>query len=173
MTYTTDELRGILADATPGPWRVESGDPVSCGNRYFQIEDSMDAIMSNYGCFTGGSHEANARLIAAAPDLAAEVIRLRAIIASCNWYWPDDDTSSDACARSPRDVAYGVGTGEVVGYSRGGVVESRYYAFLEAAPDAESDDDFEVDTATSEEAERLIAEELDRRAGLAAEHPTK
>ena len=54
---------------TPGPWYAESGHKQQNGQVYWQITDGNDAIMQNQFCWCQGSHEANARLIAAAPDL--------------------------------------------------------------------------------------------------------
>lgn len=101
--------------------------------------------------------------------LKAENDRLRKMLAGCDWYWPEDDTSSDACADGPWQIAenHDVKPGEVFGYSRGGVVETRYYGFLEAANDAESDEQFEADEPTRQAAEAKIAAELQRRADLA------
>lgn len=100
--------------------------------------------------------------------LKAENEGMRKILAGCDWYWPEDDTSSAACADGPWQIAenHDVKTGEVFGYSRGGVVETRYYGFLEAAEDADSDDQFEADEPTREAAEAKIAAELQRRAAL-------
>ena len=67
---TDDELRKLLADATPGPWRDGQE-----GNVRVYGPDGMaehSGLIANV--FKG---RANARLIAAAPDLAAEVLRLR------------------------------------------------------------------------------------------------
>lgn len=102
-------------------------------------------------------------------ELEAENERLRQMLAGCDWYWPEDDTSSDACADGPWQIAENcdVKPGEVFAYSRGGVVETRYYGFLEAAEDADSDDQFEADEPTREAAEAKITAELQRRAALA------
>ncbi|THV13758.1 hypothetical protein [Rhizobium rhizophilum] len=101
--------------------------------------------------------------------LKAENDRLRKMLAGCDWYWPEDDTSSNACADGPWQIAenHDVKPGEVFGYSRGGVVETRYYGFLEAAEDSDSDDQFEADEPTREAAEAKIAAEVERRAALA------
>lgn len=76
MTISTDELRKMLADATPGPWRPGRGpffrgesDRLTC-----RVYTECPATeMESYGTLC----VENARLIAAVPDLAAEVIRLR------------------------------------------------------------------------------------------------
>jgi len=54
---------------TPGPWYAESGHEQRNGQLYWQVTDGNDAIMQNQFCWCQGSQEANARLIAAAPDL--------------------------------------------------------------------------------------------------------
>ncbi|TWD54508.1 MazG-like nucleotide pyrophosphohydrolase family protein [Agrobacterium vitis] len=104
-------------------------------------------------------------------ELQSQASATAKIMAACDWYWPSDDTSSEAAARSPGGIAENLELepGEVLEYSRGGVVETRYYAFLPPAPDADSDDNFEVDTATETEAETMIAAELERRKGLEAQ----
>ena len=75
----TDELEKLLAAATPGPWRVD-------GPPWNQIiwSDAENRI-----CFmahSSGLHEdrdiATARLIALTPTLAADLIRLRAEVAT-------------------------------------------------------------------------------------------
>ena len=54
---------------TPGPWYAESGHEQRNGQLYWQVTDGNDAIMQNQFCWCQGDQEANARLIAAAPDL--------------------------------------------------------------------------------------------------------
>lgn len=61
---------------TPGPWLVEEGhiQRDSGGIRYWQITDGQDAIACNQFCYAGSepkTNEANAHLIAAAPELFA------------------------------------------------------------------------------------------------------
>jgi hypothetical protein len=112
--------------------------------------------------------EANNRYLERARAAEAENARLKKIIDACDWYWPEDDTSSDSCISYPHEFfsdGY-VDPGTVVAISRGGVVETRYYAQLPPAGDADSDDEFEVDEATEEDAKRKVAEERARRAKL-------
>lgn len=78
----TDELENLLAAATKGPWQAASGHVQNGGKLYWQIEDGMDAIMQNQFCWTQGDAEANARLIALTPTLAADLIRIRAEVAT-------------------------------------------------------------------------------------------
>jgi len=131
-----------------------------------RFEGDLDKWMKIIGAgITGYQPEAYALM-----DLACEeLVRLRNAFASLDWYWPEEDTSSDACADGPWQIAENcdVKPGEVFAYSRGGVVETRYYGFLEATEDAESDDQFEADEPTREAAEAKISAELQRRAGLA------
>lgn len=91
---------------------------------------------------------------------------LKQIRAAQQWYWPEDDTSSDACMESHYDCVRDARPGEVVGVSCGGVVWTRYYAWLPPADDADSDDDFWIDASSKEEAERLVQAERYRRAAL-------
>lgn len=54
---------------TPGPWQVEFGHTqTASGIQYWQVTDGSDAICCNQFCYAG-SAQANACLIAAAPDL--------------------------------------------------------------------------------------------------------
>lgn len=103
-------------------------------------------------------------------ELTARIRDLEKRLASCQWYWPEDDTSSECCSDCPSEVIEGLWDykyGDVIGISRGGVVETRYHAWLEPADDADSDDNFEVDEATREEAKAKVDTELARRAALA------
>lgn len=72
MTDAT-ELTALLAKATPGPWKYEPGDVLSavCASG-----DEYKAITFN----TLSNHNANSALIAMAPDLAADVLRLAALV---------------------------------------------------------------------------------------------
>lgn len=91
--------------------------------------------------------------------------RLAKKIAACNWYWPEDDTSSEACFESAQEVldsAY-IKRGEVLAVARGGVVEVTYCASLPPADDADSDDEFWVEEKTYEAAALKVAEEQSRR----------
>jgi hypothetical protein len=100
--------------------------------------------------------------------LKAELDRM---MNACRWYWPDDDTSSEACADCPQEVVqnvyeYGPGVGEVVAVARGGVVDVTYCAAIPPAEDSDSDDDFWVEEKTEEAAKAKIDAELARRAAL-------
>lgn len=69
----TDKLEALLKAATPGPWRLvadEEGEPAQC------IMGRGWDIATAWGGYNAAEHDA--ALIAAAPDLAAEVLRLRA-----------------------------------------------------------------------------------------------
>ena len=66
----TDELRRIVAEATPGPW--QQGEMVSGWVFAWNLPpDHQDACICE-------ASEVNAPLIAIAPDLAAEVLASRA-----------------------------------------------------------------------------------------------
>jgi hypothetical protein len=96
-----DTIRKLLDEATPGPWHSEekpgmqamglrSNIGVWADHRYnaaLALDD--DDIDPEDECWLAGiwgklsdKDRANARLIAAAPDLAAEVLRLRAELAA-------------------------------------------------------------------------------------------
>lgn len=65
---TDDELHRLLAEATPGPWYLsDSG--------WIETEGELVALINENSL--SEAEKADARLIAAAPDLAAEVLRLR------------------------------------------------------------------------------------------------
>ena len=86
------------------------------------------------------------------------------------WFWPADDTSSEPCADSPRDAVEGyLHYGQVAAYACGGIVRTGYFGFLPPADDDDSDDNFEVDEPTLEEAQSKLDAELARRALLTKE----
>lgn len=101
-----------------------------------------------------------------AEALQREIAELRKKLDACDWYWPEDDTSSDACADGPLQIAENcdLPPGEVLAYSRGGVVETRFYAYLPPADDSDSDDEFEVDAETELAVKQAIEAETARRA---------
>ncbi|CEF54582.1 hypothetical protein [Acetobacter ghanensis] len=59
------------AKFTPGPWHLEAGFESSPGDfeEYWQVHDGQDAIVCSSSFCTAENKEANARLIAAAPEL--------------------------------------------------------------------------------------------------------
>lgn len=73
MTLTTEELREMLEKATPGPWVVDADNDVVADGSGWMVADLLvlDGRPSQQDIN-------NARLIAAAPALAAEVLALRA-----------------------------------------------------------------------------------------------
>lgn len=73
----SDTIRQMLAEATPGPWQIGELLPSMVFN-WSVPPDHRDAVIAD------GATEANARLIAAAPDLAAEVLRLRLLLGQAN-----------------------------------------------------------------------------------------
>lgn len=149
-------------------------------------DGGFDREIGQIGCMLGDKcvcvHTAP-RIRASATDFAAlearavaaeeRVKQLEKIIRSCEWYWPEDDTSSEACADSVYELASGcdLPEGEIMTYSRGGVVETRYYAFLSPAEDSQSDDEFEIDEPTREQAMMKLGTELARRAALTGDKP--
>ena len=101
-----------------------------------------------------------------AEALERENAELRKKLDACDWDWPEDDTSSDACSDGPWQIAEDcdLPPGEVLAYSRGGVVETRFYAYLPPADDSDSDDEFEVDAETELAVKQAIEAETARRA---------
>jgi hypothetical protein len=86
-----DTIRKLLAEATPGPWTMETV-RTSCGichkvgpfqHQWRAGDVSHACLYEDYPPCAVGTQVmvANARLIAAAPDLAAEVLRLRTNVA--------------------------------------------------------------------------------------------
>lgn len=72
----TDTLAGLLAEATPGEWEEITPEGGIWPPRVFS--GSTIVSMVDNSDMTHGEKVANARLIALAPELAAEVISLRA-----------------------------------------------------------------------------------------------
>lgn len=73
---TTDELKALLDEATPGPWRIvpdQEGEPAQC-----ITADGFDMATAWGGYLRA---EADARLIALAPDLAAALIKAEEALA--------------------------------------------------------------------------------------------
>lgn len=74
MTPNTEELKALLEKATQGPWsfnrRTKEFGPIS------DHEDQSYGMILPIGDVFGDNWEANAILIAAAPDLAARVVEL-------------------------------------------------------------------------------------------------
>lgn len=79
-------LTAMLAAATPGPWRAAH-------HGTHEVEAPPNQRIAD--CGTIGSAEADARLMALAPALAAEVIRLRETMAALESRlaatWPKGD----------------------------------------------------------------------------------
>ena len=72
MTHTTEQLEAMLAAATPGPWAMgpdEEGEPAQC-----ITADGFD-IATAWGGYNRA--DADTRLIAAAPEVTAELIAVR------------------------------------------------------------------------------------------------
>lgn len=171
------ELRRLAEAATPGEWRHDDNWRVYCPSRQdIGVATTASGLVhSSKGTDRISRDEAaaNAAFIAAAnPATILEILdrleRAEKALASCQWYWPSEDTSSDACADSPSEIYEGlyVDPGTIIEYSRGGVVETGFYGRLPAADDADSDDDFEVDEPTEEAATEKMAAEISRRAAL-------
>jgi hypothetical protein len=80
MTIDVEDLRRVLDGATPGPWEVETGViPIGDTGDYDPyvsvISPERTRIYDVYS--EEDQDEANARLIAMAPDLAREYLALR------------------------------------------------------------------------------------------------
>jgi hypothetical protein len=98
---TDDELRAMIEAATPGPWHVGKDPEVSIACGYF-VGGGGFARADMTG--PGDKQGPNARLIAAAPDLAAEVLRLRAALRyyASESLW-DRDGGNDGMTPMERD----------------------------------------------------------------------
>lgn len=77
-TPDTDTLAGLLADATPGPWTTEDTNSARLSMVAKSIHPGSNGNTVCMGQIAGPDKEANARLIALTPELAAETIALRA-----------------------------------------------------------------------------------------------
>lgn len=127
MTTTTEQLKDLLAKVTPGEWRVEqdttlvwgacnTDDTSSSGMGYPIAEARITPIsISSWARGPGeGAGDANATLIALAPSLAAEVVRLRDAIDAALSYLqfeinPSNYDHDDACRLNDNACnAYGV-----------------------------------------------------------------
>jgi len=98
---TSEDIRKLLEAATPGPWTEhEKGVhpyPYVCGATQ-EYEHGPDQPVVTY--LVGMNLKGNQALIAAAPDLAAEVLRLRDELASGSFYKESDiDAMQDEIAR--------------------------------------------------------------------------
>lgn len=104
----------------------------------------------------------------ASPELIearGRVAELERKLAAPDWYWPEEDTGEDACRYSAAEVLEDTPPGVVVAVATC-VLEVMHCAFLPAADDSDSDDDFWVEEPTKEAAELKIAQERVRRAAL-------
>lgn len=78
MSMTDDELKSLLAGTTPGAWRVMQERP---GSPDVILSDSGEAVLEatwdreDYA--RPDARDSDLALMAAAPELAAEVLRLR------------------------------------------------------------------------------------------------
>ncbi len=112
MTDKPLDAAALLEGTTPGPWEVYAC-PINGGQQAkdelaFQVDSTAEIGPSLYLINAGGkcpattgcgpTSEANARLIAAAPDLARKVIALEAIIAKYASHDDDCDSALNAGA---------------------------------------------------------------------------
>lgn len=74
-------------EGTPGPWHVSNE-----GRLLIRDDDWLGIVADTLGYNSEEEEVANARLIAAAPELLDQLIRLRNKIA---YYHPDDDDHLD------------------------------------------------------------------------------
>ena len=78
MTLTTEELREVLANATPWPWRIGSWQDNVFGTGPKDEWLPICRVKRDDAPIEESRDGFDACLIAAAPDLAAEVLALRA-----------------------------------------------------------------------------------------------
>lgn len=96
--------------------------------------------------------------------LRQQLAEEREKVARVECYWDADDREIghlDIC-----EILENCGPGEVAEIEHVAVVATTFEAFLPAADDAETDDQFEVCEDTREAAEAKVAQELARRAAL-------
>lgn len=71
-----------------------------------------------------------------------ELLMKANIFDSVSWHWPAYDNSEDACQGDPWSVVFNeVGEDTIINVERGGVVESKWYAYLAALDDEEPEGD--------------------------------
>lgn len=184
-----ERMKEAAAKATKGPWEARDdfmgglAARWSVGRPEIGPEHTLARVLAPNGK-PHGTAEANAAYIAlCSPDNILSLIARLATTQSaldeakgalrrCNWYWPEEDTSSETCAESAQEVvqnAYDGSSkmaGKVVPVARGGIVEVTYCASLPPAGDADSDDDFWVQESSEAAAQAKIDAELARRASL-------
>lgn len=82
MTHTTEQLEAMLAAATPGPWQVSGvrhkGD-LKIGNqtRLIMVGPDCDYVAGVFFDMQTGRGHTDAKLLAAAPEVTAELIAAR------------------------------------------------------------------------------------------------
>lgn len=76
IPLTTDQLKDLLAKVTPGDWMADSLKSTGLPSAYINATDGYPVARA-VGVVSEFETEANAALIAIAPTLAAEVVRLR------------------------------------------------------------------------------------------------
>lgn len=87
------------AKFTPGPWVIDAGfDGSGNFNQYWQVHDGSDAIVCSTMFCMAGNKEANAHLIAAAPDLYEALSRIESIIEGAFPNLNDGEAMRDARA---------------------------------------------------------------------------
>lgn len=99
-----------FSEATPGPWVAHNHDgdrrewwTVMLGAWDVSHNEASDpgvVASAKYSAMTPKENEANARLIAAAPDLLAEVIRLRALYQKEQAWWKSYESADETRSRA-------------------------------------------------------------------------
>jgi hypothetical protein len=99
---TDDELRAMIEAATPGPWGANFDDAILIKAKRNTVASIR--IVDLFRRAPMPEVTANARLIAAAPDLAAEVLRMRAALRyyASESLW-DRDGGNDGMTPMERD----------------------------------------------------------------------
>ena len=92
-----------MSKHTPGPWEV--GACLSNSTHRFYVDVAHTSKMPEHGMIADNLLEANARLIAAAPDLLEAAKNLRALLSQRNKALPEDikywmSVSADAIAKA-------------------------------------------------------------------------
>jgi hypothetical protein len=141
----TDKLERLLAEATPGPWEPcqhlkSVADDLACSCGYRGVIFGPDHDVAYAICQPGhqpapkgqeGTEPArypreveiaNSQLIALAPDLAAEVVRLRKVEAAARRlleWWPEGSQNGSAASRM------GIGFGDDLAALRASLPEKK------------------------------------------------
>jgi hypothetical protein len=88
---------------TPGPWEIRRQREWCSEETYAQVWTPRGLLCNGVSCIPGEDREANARLIAASPDLLGALVRLATAVAEA--IECDDPSALGAIVAGPMDDA--------------------------------------------------------------------